>query len=113
MAWVLGEDLVVNSHPVKIGAAVGGELEIVQGLQPGDRVVIAGVAALRARDEGSGFGRRIERRIRRWSAMNAAEFSVRNNRVIFVAMFFVLVGGFVAYDRLGRLEIPSSRSKKH
>jgi multidrug efflux pump subunit AcrB len=44
--------------------------------------------------------------------MNAAEFSVRNNRVIFVAMFFVLVGGLAAYNRLGRLEDPEFTIKE-
>jgi multidrug efflux pump subunit AcrB len=44
--------------------------------------------------------------------MNAAEFSIRNNRVVFVAMFFVLVGGIVAYNRLGRLEDPEFTIKE-
>ncbi|MCF7960694.1 MAG: efflux RND transporter permease subunit [Pirellula sp.] len=44
--------------------------------------------------------------------MNAAEFSVRNNRVIFVMMFFVLIGGLAAYNRLGRLEDPEFTIKE-
>lgn len=44
--------------------------------------------------------------------MNAGEFSVRNQRVIFVSMFFVLLGGLVAYQRLGRLEDPEFTIKE-
>ena len=44
--------------------------------------------------------------------MNAGEYSVRNNRVVFVAMAFVLVGGFVAFQKLGRLEDPEFTIKE-
>jgi multidrug efflux pump subunit AcrB len=44
--------------------------------------------------------------------MNAGEFSVRNQRVVFVSMFFVLLGGVVAYERLGRLEDPEFTIKE-
>jgi len=44
--------------------------------------------------------------------VNAGEFSVRNQRVIFVSMFFVLVGGLFAYQRLGRLEDPEFTIKE-
>jgi multidrug efflux pump subunit AcrB len=44
--------------------------------------------------------------------MNPGEISVRNNRVVFVAMFFVLVGGIVAYQRIGRLEDPEFTIKE-
>lgn len=44
--------------------------------------------------------------------MNIGEFSVRNNRVLFVSMFFVFVGGIVAYQRLGRLEDPEFTIKE-
>jgi len=44
--------------------------------------------------------------------MNIGEFSVRNNRVLFVSMFFVLLGGLVAYQRLGRLEDPEFTIKE-
>jgi membrane fusion protein, multidrug efflux system len=47
VAWVLGEGFTVRPRPVKVGAAIGGELEITDGLQPGDRIVVAGVSALR------------------------------------------------------------------
>ena len=44
--------------------------------------------------------------------MNAGEFSVRTQRVIFVAILFVLLGGLVAYQRLGRLEDPEFTIKE-
>src|SRR6516164_11727703 len=44
--------------------------------------------------------------------MNAGEFSVRNQRVIFVSMAFVLLGGIVAYTDLGRLEDPEFTIKQ-
>jgi len=47
-AWVIGPDQIVSPRPVKIGAATGGLIEIVEGLQPGERVVVAGVDFLRS-----------------------------------------------------------------
>jgi multidrug efflux pump subunit AcrB len=44
--------------------------------------------------------------------MNPGVLSVRNNRVVFVAMLFVLVGGLVAYRRMGRLEDPEFTIKE-
>jgi multidrug efflux pump subunit AcrB len=44
--------------------------------------------------------------------MNPGELSVRNNRVVFVAMLFVLVGGVVAYRQMGRLEDPEFTIKE-
>ena len=44
--------------------------------------------------------------------MNLGEISVRNNRVVFVSMLFVLVGGIVAYRQLGRLEDPEFTIKE-
>ena len=38
--------------------------------------------------------------------MNPGEFSVRNNRVVLVAMLMVIIGGGVAYLNIGRLEDP-------
>ena len=43
VAWVVGEDQTVEPRPVKIGEATGGQLEVVSGLQLGDRIVVAGV----------------------------------------------------------------------
>src|SRR5215469_1301662 len=44
--------------------------------------------------------------------MNAGEFSVRNQRLVFVSIAFVLLGGMVAYQRLGRLEDPEFTIKE-
>src|SRR6516165_7184048 len=44
--------------------------------------------------------------------MNAGEFSVRNQRIVFVSTAFVLLGGIVAYQRLGRLEDPEFTIKE-
>ena len=44
--------------------------------------------------------------------MNLGELSVRKNRVVFVLMFLVLLGGFVAYRNLGRLEDPEFTIKE-
>ena len=44
--------------------------------------------------------------------MNLGELSVRNNRVLFTAMFFVLLGGTVAYRNMGRLEDPEFTIKE-
>jgi hypothetical protein len=38
--------------------------------------------------------------------MNLGELSVRNNRVVFLAMILIVIGGAVAYRNLGRLEDP-------
>ena len=49
-----------RAGPVKIGAATGGQIEIVDGLQPGDRIAVAGVTFLRegmkVRDLGDALG---------------------------------------------------------
>ena len=44
--------------------------------------------------------------------MNAGEFSVRNQRVVFFSMFLVVLGGLFAYQRLGRLEDPEFTIKE-
>ena len=44
--------------------------------------------------------------------MSPGEFSVRNDRVVYVAMLFVLVGGIVAYRQMGRLEDPEFTIKE-
>ena len=44
--------------------------------------------------------------------MNLGELSVRKNRVVFVLMFLVLLGGLVAYHGLGRLEDPEFTIKE-
>ena len=47
VAWVVGSEDTVTRRPVKLGQATGGQIEIREGLQPGDRVVVAGVTFLR------------------------------------------------------------------
>jgi RND family efflux transporter MFP subunit len=60
VAWVLGPDDTVSRRPVKLGEAAGGRVEIVQGLQAGDRIAVAGVTHLRegmkVRDLGDALG---------------------------------------------------------
>ncbi len=60
VAWVVGPDQAVTRRPVKLGEAMGGQIEIVDGLQPGDRIAVAGVTSLRegmkVRDLGDALG---------------------------------------------------------
>jgi multidrug efflux system membrane fusion protein len=63
VAWVLeknGSDQVVRRQPVKLGAATGSQIEIVEGLKPGERIAVAGVTFLRdgmkVTDLGDGLG---------------------------------------------------------
>jgi membrane fusion protein, multidrug efflux system len=60
VAWVIGPDLTVSRRPVKLGEATGGQIEIADGLQPGDRIAVAGVTFLRegmkVRDLGDALG---------------------------------------------------------
>lgn len=44
--------------------------------------------------------------------MNAGEFSVRNKRISFAAMFLLLLGGVMGYMNLGRLEDPEFTIKE-
>jgi multidrug efflux pump subunit AcrB len=44
--------------------------------------------------------------------MNPGVFSVTHNRVVFVAMALAVIGGFMAYQRLGRLEDPEFTIKQ-
>ena len=60
VVWAIGEDQQVSARPVKIGAVAGGEIEIADGLQAGDRIATAGVSFLRdgmkVRDLGDALG---------------------------------------------------------
>lgn len=60
VVWVLGGDGNVSPRPVQLGDAEGGRVEVMQGLQAGDRIVVAGVRFLRAgmpvRDLGDALG---------------------------------------------------------
>jgi membrane fusion protein, multidrug efflux system len=60
VAWIVGTDHVVHRRQVTMGVATGDRIEIVSGLQPGDRVVVAGATFLRegmkVRDLGDALG---------------------------------------------------------
>ena len=60
VVWVIAQDMTVTARPVKTGEATGGRIEIVEGVQPGDRIVTAGVSFLRegmkVRDLGDALG---------------------------------------------------------
>jgi multidrug efflux system membrane fusion protein len=47
VAWVVKPDQTVSRRPVKIGEATGGRIAITEGLQPGDRIAVAGVTFMR------------------------------------------------------------------
>ena len=57
IAWVIGADQTVARRPVKLGEVSGGQIEILDGLRPGDRIAIAGVSfrhdGMAVRDLGS------------------------------------------------------------
>ncbi len=59
VAWAIGPDGNVERRPVKTGSVTGGSIVILEGLQPGDRIAVAGVALLRegmkVRDLGDGL----------------------------------------------------------
>jgi RND family efflux transporter MFP subunit len=60
VAWVIGEDQTVSRRSVRPGEAAAGQVEIVDGLRPGDRIAVAGVSFLRegmkVRDLGDALG---------------------------------------------------------
>jgi multidrug efflux system membrane fusion protein len=60
VVYVIGSDQTVSGRKVKIGEATGSQIEIVDGLQPGDRIAVAGVTQLRdgvkVRDLGDALG---------------------------------------------------------
>jgi RND family efflux transporter MFP subunit len=60
VAWVVRADQTVTRRPVVTGEVTGARIEIVQGLQPGDRIAVAGVGFLRdgmkVRDLGDALG---------------------------------------------------------
>ena len=47
VAWAIGPDGKVERRPVKTGSATGGSIEVLEGLQPGERIAVAGVPFLR------------------------------------------------------------------
>ncbi len=62
IAWTLDEEKKVAQRPVKLGETSGGQVEVLEGLSPGERIIIAGVRFLRdgmqVRDLGNALGDR-------------------------------------------------------
>lgn len=60
IAWVIGAENKVERRPISVGEARGSEVEVVDGLVPGDRIAVAGVTRLRegmtVRDLGGALG---------------------------------------------------------
>lgn len=60
VVWVLGPDQTVHRKPVTMGAPREDQIEIVSGLQSGDRIVVAGASFMRegmkVRDLGNALG---------------------------------------------------------
>lgn len=60
VVWVIDGEGRAKSRPVKVGSLENGEIEIVEGLEPGDRIAVAGVSFLRegmeVRDLGDALG---------------------------------------------------------
>jgi len=61
IVWVIDSENMVHSRPVTVGSVIGGQIEITEGLQAGERIAIAGVSFLReamqVNDLGDGLGR--------------------------------------------------------
>jgi RND family efflux transporter MFP subunit len=61
VAWVVGTDGTATSRAVTIGGVTGNQIEIASGLEPGERIAVAGVTFLRdgmkVRDLGDSLGR--------------------------------------------------------
>jgi RND family efflux transporter MFP subunit len=60
VVWVVTSDDTVTRRPVKLGEATGSRIEIAEGLQPGERIAVAGAKFLRegmkVRDLGDALG---------------------------------------------------------
>jgi len=60
VAWVIGAEQTATRRKVKLGDVTGGQIEVLDGLQPGDRIAVAGVTFLRegmkVRDLGDALG---------------------------------------------------------
>jgi RND family efflux transporter MFP subunit len=60
VVWVLGPEETVTRRPVRVGEARGGRIEILEGLQPRERIAVAGATLLRegmkVRDLGDALG---------------------------------------------------------
>lgn len=62
IVWLMGDDNQAVSRAVTLGDAAGGQFEVLDGLAPGDRIIVAGVRFLRegmnVRDLGNALGDR-------------------------------------------------------
>lgn len=47
VVWVIGADQLASHRIVKLGRVAGGNVDVLSGLQPGDRIAVAGVTFLR------------------------------------------------------------------
>lgn len=60
VVWLINKDNEAKSRPVEVGSVQGGDIEITNGLEPGDRIAVAGVSFLRdgmkVRDLGDALG---------------------------------------------------------
>lgn len=60
VVWLINKDNEAKSRPVEVGSVQGGDIEITKGLEPGDRIAVAGVSFLRdgmkVRDLGDALG---------------------------------------------------------
>jgi RND family efflux transporter MFP subunit len=60
VVWVVGSDAVVHGRKVKLGAPTNDLIVVEEGLQPGDRIVVAGASFMRdgmkVRDLGDALG---------------------------------------------------------
>jgi multidrug efflux system membrane fusion protein len=60
--WIVSPNKTVASRKVTLGQALGGHVEIIDGLQPGDRIAAIGATFLRegmrVRDLGDALGGR-------------------------------------------------------
>src|SRR3984957_18000562 len=59
VAWAIGPDGKVERRPVKTGSVTGGSIEVLEGLQSGERIAVAGVAFLREGMQVRGLGEKI------------------------------------------------------
>jgi membrane fusion protein, multidrug efflux system len=46
-AWVIGPDSKASQRAVKLGDTIGGNVLVLEGLKPGDRIVIEGLQKVR------------------------------------------------------------------
>ncbi len=108
VAWVIGPDNTVARRPVEVGTVGGGQIEITAGLEPGERIAVAGAnflrEGMRVTDLGDCAGSH--------NTMNPGVFSVRNDRIVYTAMALLLLGGVAAYISIGRLEDPEFTIKE-